>query len=101
MMRFMAGMAENLRRTAEGSGIARRFFRRGGTAGAGRGGKKPRGKFSGALSRFLNLEADGIGTVEMVLLLVVIIALVVVFRDQIMNLINSIFSDVNSSVQGL
>lgn len=36
-------------------------------------------------------EEDGIGTVEMILILVVLIGLVIIFRDQLTSLINSIF----------
>lgn len=37
------------------------------------------------------LEKDGIGTVELILILVVLIGLVIIFRDQLTSLINSIF----------
>ena len=37
------------------------------------------------------MERDGIGTVEMILILVVLIGLVIIFRDQLTSLINSIF----------
>lgn len=36
-------------------------------------------------------EEDGIGTVELILILVVLIGLVIIFRDQLTSLINSIF----------
>ena len=37
------------------------------------------------------LSQDGIGTVELILILVVLIGLVIIFRDQLTSLINSIF----------
>ena len=42
------------------------------------------------IRRFIN-EEEGIGVVEMILILVVLIGLVVIFRDQLTALINSIF----------
>lgn len=37
------------------------------------------------------LDNKGIGTVELILILVVLIGLVVIFRDQLTGIINSIF----------
>ena len=54
----------------------------------------------GALKRFLT-EEDGVGVVEVILILVVLIALVVIFKDQLTALVNSIFSGINSSVESL
>ncbi len=39
----------------------------------------------------------GIGTIELVLILVVLIALVLIFKDKISKLLNSIFDQINSS----
>lgn len=36
-------------------------------------------------------DEEGIGTVELILILVVLIGLVIIFRDQLTSLINSIF----------
>ena len=41
-------------------------------------------------------EEDGIGTVEMILILVVLISLVIIFKDQLTNLVNDIFSQITS-----
>lgn len=49
-----------------------------------------------ALVRKLSDES-GIGTIEMVLLLVVLIALVIIFRDHIKTLLNSIMLQINES----
>ncbi len=49
-----------------------------------------------ALGRKLSDES-GIGTIEMVLLLVVLIALVIIFRDHIKTLLNSIMLQINES----
>ena len=54
----------------------------------------------GTLRRFLT-EEDGVGVVEVILILVVLIALVVIFKDQLTALVNSIFSGINSSVESL
>ena len=41
-------------------------------------------------------EEDGIGTVEMILILVVLISLVIIFKDLLTNLVNDIFSQITS-----
>lgn len=43
----------------------------------------------------------GIGTVEIILILVVLIALVILFKDQILALATSIFGQVNKSVKNV
>ena len=52
------------------------------------------------VNRKLKSEA-GIGTVEIILILVVLIALVLLFKDEILDLADSIFKQVNSSVKGV
>ncbi|MBP3729736.1 MAG: hypothetical protein J6H18_05690 [Lachnospiraceae bacterium] len=46
-------------------------------------------------------DDSGIGVVEIILILVVLVALVIIFRDQITGLINRIFGGVNSGVDTL
>lgn len=41
-------------------------------------------------------DERGIGTVEMILILVVLIALVLIFKEQLTNLVNNIFDKINS-----
>lgn len=41
-------------------------------------------------------EEDGIGTVEMILILVVLIALVLIFKNQLTSLVNQIFDKITS-----
>lgn len=41
-------------------------------------------------------EEDGIGTVEMILILVVLIALVMIFKTQLTDLVNDLFETVKS-----
>lgn len=41
-------------------------------------------------------EEDGIGIVEIVLILVILVALIVIFRDQISNIISNAFSEINA-----
>ena len=41
-------------------------------------------------------EEDGIGTVEMILILVVLIALVIIFKNQLTSLVNEIFYKITS-----
>lgn len=42
------------------------------------------------------IEDDGIGVIEVVLILVVLIGLVIIFKGQITALLNDIFSQINS-----
>ena len=46
-------------------------------------------------------DDSGIGTVEIILILVVLIALVLIFKDQILSLAESIFKQINKSVKGV
>ncbi len=48
-----------------------------------------------SIKRFLK-EEDAVGVVELILILVVLIGLVVIFRDQLTSLINSIFERIVS-----
>lgn len=41
-------------------------------------------------------EEDGIGVVELILILVVLIGLVLIFKSQLTTLVNSIFSKITS-----
>lgn len=47
------------------------------------------------LSAFLQ-EEDGVGVVEIILILVVLISLVLIFKSQLTSLVNSIFSKIVS-----
>ncbi len=58
--------------------------------------RKEPGRLAGLLQ-----DDSGVGVVEVVLILVVIVALVIIFRDQITGLINRIFGGVNSGVDTL
>jgi len=42
------------------------------------------------------LDEDGVGVVEVVLILVVLIGLVIIFKSQITALLNNIFKEINS-----
>ncbi len=50
------------------------------------------------LSRFIK-EEDGIGVVEVILILVVLIGLVIIFKSQLTSIVNTIFSKINSKVK--
>ncbi len=52
------------------------------------------------LKRFFT-EEDGIGTVEVILILVVIIGLIIIFKSQLTNLVNNTFSNINSQAGSL
>lgn len=46
--------------------------------------------------RHLMREEDGIGTVEIILILVVIIGLILIFKNQLTTLVNNTFSNISS-----
>ncbi|MCR1842030.1 Flp1 family type IVb pilin [Murimonas intestini] len=47
------------------------------------------------------LEEDGIGVVEIILILVVLIGLVIIFKKQLTSLVNSIFNKITSQSSGI
>lgn len=47
------------------------------------------------IRRFL-VEEEGIGVIEVVLILVVLIGLVIIFKSQITTLLNNIFKEINN-----
>ena len=49
------------------------------------------------IQNFLKDE-EGIGVVEVILILLVLVGLVIIFKDQIVSLAKSIFSNINSQV---
>ncbi len=53
------------------------------------------------ISKLLKTEAEGIGVVEIILILLVLILLVVLFRDQITDIVNSVFENINNQVEYL
>ena len=42
------------------------------------------------------MEEDGMGTVEVILIIVVLVGLVLIFKEQITKIVNSIFSKITS-----
>ena len=46
-------------------------------------------------------EEDGIGTVEMILILVVLIGIVIIFRDRIRDLVNNIMDTVKNKSESV
>lgn len=50
--------------------------------------------------RFMT-EEDGIGVVEVILILVVLIGLIVIFKSRLTSLVNSIFSAITERASGL
>ena len=48
------------------------------------------------LLRSFFLEEDGVGVIEVVLILVVLIGLVIIFKEQTTKLLENIFKEVNS-----
>ena len=52
------------------------------------------------LAAFLK-EEDGVGVIEIVLILVVLIGLVIIFKKQITTLLNNVFKEINSQSKEL
>ena len=46
-------------------------------------------------------EEYGVGVVEIILILVVLIGLVVIFKDQLTRLVNNIFKKINNQSNGI
>lgn len=44
-------------------------------------------------------EEDGMGTVEVILIIVVLVGLVVIFKEKITEIVNSIFSNITSQTK--
>lgn len=44
-------------------------------------------------------EEDGMGTVEIILIIVVLVGLVIIFQEQITEIVNSIFSKITSQTK--
>lgn len=51
-----------------------------------------------ALKRFLK-EEDGMGVVEVVLIIVVLVAMVIIFKDQITALVETIWESINKNAK--
>lgn len=51
--------------------------------------------------RRLVMEEDGVGTVEIILILVVLIGLVIIFKSQLTSLVNTIFGKITSQSNGI
>lgn len=47
------------------------------------------------------MEEEGVGVVEIILILVVLISLVLIFKSQLTSLVNSIFSKIVSQSNGV
>lgn len=45
------------------------------------------------------VEEDGIGVVEVILILVVLIGLVIIFKSQLTNIVNDIFKTINGKIK--
>ena len=52
-------------------------------------------KIKNTVKNFL-MEEDGVGTVEMILILVVLIGIVLVFKNQLNELVKTLFKTINS-----
>ncbi|KAB1438635.1 Flp1 family type IVb pilin [Candidatus Galacturonibacter soehngenii] len=52
------------------------------------------------IQRFIQ-EEDGVGVVEIILILVVLIALVAVFKNELTGLVDNIFKKIKSGAEGI
>ena len=50
---------------------------------------------------FTHKELDGVGVIEVILILVIIIGLVLIFREQIGDIIEAAFDSINSDAGGI
>ena len=57
-------------------------------------------KFKNGIKDFISDE-EGAGVIELVLIIVVLVGFVVIFKDNIGNLLNGIFTNINNSAEGL
>lgn len=53
-----------------------------------------------SLSNFF-IEEDGMGTVEVILIIVVLIGLVIIFKSQLTSLVNTIFEKINKQANSI
>ncbi len=55
------------------------------------------------IRKFKNFWADerGMGTVEIILIIVVLISLVIIFKSQLTSLVNTIFSKITSTANSI
>ena len=53
------------------------------------------------VKRFLTEDQEGIGVVEVILILLVLVGLVLIFKDQIVSLARSFFSNITSQVDAV
>ncbi|MCQ2512443.1 MAG: hypothetical protein MJ092_03550 [Lachnospiraceae bacterium] len=56
--------------------------------------------FSFGLNKILR-DDDGVGVVEVILILLVLVGLVIIFKDQIVALAKTIFQNINSQVNSI
>lgn len=49
----------------------------------------------------LIVEEDGMGTVEVILIIVVLISLVIIFKTQLTNLVNNIFKKITEQANSI
>lgn len=59
------------------------------------------GRMMSNLTEHLKFRQRAVGVVEIILILLVLVGLVVIFQDEIVDLAESIFSDINDEVDGL
>ncbi len=52
------------------------------------------------MKKFLN-DNSGVGVVEIVLILVVLVALVIIFKDKIMEIVNNAFDSITSGANSI
>ncbi len=49
----------------------------------------------------VNKQVEGVGVIEIILILVILIGLVLIFRDQIAEIVNEAFASITSDASGI
>lgn len=62
---------------------------------------KNKAKYAGWRTKQILQDSSGMSVVELLLILVVIIALVLIFKTQLINLVNTIFDKITSESSGI
>ena len=55
----------------------------------------------GRWNRFMEREVEGVGVVEVILILVVLIGLVIIFKSQLTTIVNNIFKTISDQSSGI
>lgn len=63
--------------------------------------RSAKAQFLSALRNFYHYKLPAIGSIEMILILLVLVSLIVIFRTQITGIINSVFNKIHDQIDNL